>query len=128
MLEDKFLAGEMSMMKNKHYLFKLTINVSRSVDYLYTAKLITTMLITTLPRLLEPLSSHLLVRTKACSHFTFLINSRNGKTNCIYNYDLYKSREFVECHTPSRLDILEANYHFYFGFHTQYSHQRATGQ
>ncbi|MEM1696188.1 MAG: hypothetical protein QXQ90_06290 [Desulfurococcaceae archaeon] len=105
------------MVKNELYLSRITINVSRFVGYLYTARLAKTVLVNILPRLLEQFKPSTGPEPKLVHVSPFLVNAFNGETKRIYSYAPCRNEEFIKCHAPPRPVILEGT--FYFGFHKQ---------
>ncbi|MEM1612415.1 MAG: CRISPR system precrRNA processing endoribonuclease RAMP protein Cas6 [Desulfurococcaceae archaeon] len=107
------------MVKNELYLSRVTINVSRFVGYLYTAKLAKTVLVNILPGLLEHFKPSTGPKPKLVHISPLYINSHDGKTRCIYSYALCKGEDLIKCNESPKPVVLEGTYNFYFGFHTQ---------
>ncbi|MEM4562070.1 MAG: CRISPR system precrRNA processing endoribonuclease RAMP protein Cas6 [Desulfurococcaceae archaeon] len=104
---------------NDLYSSKLTINVSQVVGYFYTAKLAKTILVNIVPGLLEHFKPSTGPEPKLVHVSPLYVNSRDGKTRCIYSYAPCRNNELVKCTEPPKPVVIEGTYHFYFGFHTK---------
>ncbi|MGC8982220.1 MAG: hypothetical protein ACP5KA_00465 [Desulfurococcaceae archaeon] len=105
-------------------LFKVTVGITGFSGYLYTSKLVKTLLIKSIPELskhFEPVKGPV----PKLLHITplYVFNRETGKVKCIYSYIECKSKNIIKCREevasarPTRVE-LNGVYYFYVGVHS----------
>ena len=105
------------MSLNELELIKVNVYVNGFYGYLYTSRLVKTVLIRALPKLEEyfkPIKGPM----PKLIHITPLYESSKGDVECIYSYAVCKGRRsLVKCTGPPSIIELNGEYHFYIGLH-----------
>ncbi len=95
---------------------KASVNISGFYGYLYTSKLVKTILIKAYPPLAEhfkPASGS----TPKLIHISPLYATTPRGVRCLYSYASCRDREMAKCNGPPRNIKLNSTYHFYLGLH-----------
>lgn len=93
------------------------MNVRNFSGYLFTGKLIKSVLIRACPRLEDAFKPSKGPEPKLV-HISPLYHVEEGKIRCLYSYALCKSSGvLIKCEGRPKPVVLDGNYYFYLGFH-----------
>lgn len=107
------------MAVNELYLSKVSVSVSRFTGFMYTAEPTKTILINAVEKLAEQFKPRRGLEPKLIHITPLYSKAKDGRTVCIYSYvSCRPSRRIIKCEGSPQPVILDGEYHFYVGFHT----------
>jgi len=101
---------------SKLKLIRVDLRVSGFYGYLYTSRLVKTILIRALPTL-EDYFKPSKGPVPKLIHVTPLYRSSNSGVDCVYSYAVCKSRPLIKCTGPPSIVELNGEYFFYTGIY-----------